>query len=299
MKESRLFKIMYYLLNKEKATAPELAEKFEVSLRTIYRDIDVLSSAGIPIYTATGRNGGVYLVENFVLDKALLSAEEQQNILVALQNLEETKNGSNNETILKLKALFQTHVQQWIDIDFSQWGEYNNAHDKFEVIKTAILSRVQIHFQYANSKGKVSQRLVNPAKLLYKSNAWYLQAYCVDKKDFRIFKLSRIYEIIITDNPFEVLDIPSLDKKSYTEYIHLDLLFSEEIAYRVYDEFNLKNITRQNDGGLVVSIDMPNEEWLIRYLLSFGKSIRILSPKGIRTRFLEEVRAMYENNIDF
>ncbi|WP_077602898.1 helix-turn-helix transcriptional regulator [Oceanobacillus sojae] len=252
MKESRLFKIMYYLLNKERATASELAEKFEVSLRTIYRDIDVLSSAGIPIYTSTGRNGGVYLVDNFVLDRALLSAEEQQNILVALQHLEVTKNGSNNKTILKLKALFQTHIHQWIDIDFSQWGEYNNVHNKFEVIKTAILSRVQIHFEYANSQGKMSQRLVNPAKLLYKSNAWYLQAYCIDKKDFRVFKLSRIYEITIVDQSFEPLDIPSLDKKSDTEYIHLDLLFLEEIAYRVYDEFNLNNITRQNDGSCLM-----------------------------------------------
>ncbi|MFD1412469.1 helix-turn-helix transcriptional regulator [Oceanobacillus jeddahense] len=298
MKESRLFKIMYYLLNKEKATASELAEKFEVSLRTIYRDIDVISSAGIPIYTSTGRNGGVYLVDNFVLNKALLSAEEQQNILMALQNLEVTKNGSNHDTILKLKALFQTHLHQWIDIDFSQWGEYNNVHDIFELIKTAVWRSVQIHFEYANSKGEGSYRVVNPVKLLYKSNAWYLQAFCVDKKDFRMFKLTRMYEIIITDNQFEPLDGPVLDKKSYAEYVHLDLLFSEKIAYRVFDEFNRNYITRQNNGTLLVSIDMPNEEWLIRYLLSFGKFIKILSPASIRSRFLEEVKAMYAYNSD-
>ncbi|MDX8046219.1 HTH domain-containing protein [Gracilibacillus sp. S3-1-1] len=91
MKESRLFKIIYYLLDREKATASELAEKFEVSFRTIYRDLDIISSVGIPIYTSNGRNGGIYLVDNFVLNKALLSDEEQQNILIALHNLEVTK----------------------------------------------------------------------------------------------------------------------------------------------------------------------------------------------------------------
>ncbi|MDX8046220.1 WYL domain-containing protein [Gracilibacillus sp. S3-1-1] len=164
-------------------------------------------------------------------------------------------------------------------------------------MKTAILSRMQINFDYAYSKGEVSHRIVNPAKLLYKSNAWYLQAFCIDKKDLRIFKLNRIYEITVTDNQFQALDIPSLDEKSCAEYIHLDLLFSEKIAYRVFDEFNLNNITRQSDGSLIVSIDMPNEEWLIRYLLSFGKFIKVLSPMCIRTQFLEEVRAMYEYNI--
>lgn len=288
---------MYYLLDKERATSSELAKKFEVSLRTIYRDIDLLSSAGIPIYTCTGRNGGVYLVDNFVLNKAFLSAEEQQNILIALQNVEVTNTGSNSDTILKLKALFQTHIHQWIHIDFSQWGGYNNVYEKFELMKAAILSRRQIHFEYANSKGEVNHRVVNPATLLYKSNAWYLQAYCIDKQDFRTFKLNRINEINMTDKPFERLDIPLLDKKNDTKYIHLDLLFSQEIAYRVYDEFHLHHVTRQNDGKLIVSIDMPNEEWLIKYLLSFGTSIKILSPTSVRTRFLEAVKAMYENNI--
>lgn len=121
MQESRLFKIVYYLLEKGQATAPELAEKFEVSVRTIYRDIDALSGAGISIYAEAGRNGGIHLMNNFVLDKAVLSEEEKQEILVALQSINITKNNSSSQTLQKLSAMFQLHSENWLEVDFSGW----------------------------------------------------------------------------------------------------------------------------------------------------------------------------------
>ena len=131
MQESRLFKIVYYLLDKGQATAPELAKKLEVSVRTIYRDIDSLSAAGIPIYTEAGRTGGIRLMNDFVLNKAILSEKEKQEILTALQSINATLNTSNSQTLQKLSALFHQDSENWLEVDFSRWGNKDSDNDKF------------------------------------------------------------------------------------------------------------------------------------------------------------------------
>ena len=149
MRESRLFKILYYLLEKGQATAPELAEKFEVSVRTIYRDIDALSGAGIPIYAEAGRNGGIHLMNDFVLDKAVLSEEEKQEILVALQSINITKD-SSSQTLQKLSAIFQLHSENWLEVDFSGWGNKEFDNEKFELLKSAVIHcrNIKIYFHF-------------------------------------------------------------------------------------------------------------------------------------------------------
>ena len=139
MQESRLFKIMYHLLAKGQATAPELAQKFEVSVRTIYRDIDALSGAGIPVYTETGRNGGINLMPDFVLDKAVLSKEEKDEILAALQSVNVAKNTGSSDILQKLSAVFSSHSENWLEVDFSRWGDIKQDNEKFELLKSAVI----------------------------------------------------------------------------------------------------------------------------------------------------------------
>ncbi len=139
MHESRLFKIVYYLLDKGHATAPELAEKFEVSVRTIYRDIDALSGAGIPIYAETGRNGGIYLMKDFVLDKVVLSEEEKEEILTALQSINTIQNIDGSQIIQKLSAMFHLNIENCIEVDFSRWGVEGVDNEKFELLKSAVI----------------------------------------------------------------------------------------------------------------------------------------------------------------
>lgn len=131
MQESRLFKVVYHLLDKGQATATELAEKFEVSVRTIYRDIDALSGAGIPVYAETGRNGGIHLMDGFVLDKAVLSEEEKQEILAALQSINSAQNISSSQTLQKLSAIFNLGSENWFEVDFSRWGNKGTDNEKF------------------------------------------------------------------------------------------------------------------------------------------------------------------------
>lgn len=151
MKESRLFKIIYYILENGRVTAPELAEKFEVSVRTIYRDIDVISSAGIPIYVTTGRNGGIQILENYVLDKAVFSEKEKQDILSALQSVFVVNETYEKEMLTKLSALFHIHSDQWFEVDFSRWGSKTQDNTTFELLKNAVISHEAVRILYVNS----------------------------------------------------------------------------------------------------------------------------------------------------
>lgn len=247
MQESRLFKLVYHLLDKGQATAPELAEKFEVSVRTIYRDIDALSRAGIPVYAETGRNGGIRLLNDFVLDKAVLSAKEKQEILDALQGLNAALNMNNSDTLSKLSAIFNVSLENWLEVDFSRWGNKSYDNEKFEIIKSAIVHRRILKITYAGSYEESSERKIHPLRLFYKSRDWYLKAYCTEKKDFRLFKLTRILGCQLTDEEFSYCVFPEETDGSQQEYNTITLRFPKEMAYRV-SSF-LWRICRSNRAG--------------------------------------------------
>ncbi|HEL1340952.1 TPA: YafY family transcriptional regulator, partial [Streptococcus equi subsp. zooepidemicus] len=178
MKDNRLFRILYYILEKGKVTARELSDKFEVSVRTIYRDIDSISSAGIPIYATQGKGGGIEIAEDFVLSKSLLSEKEKQQIMSALQGLDNTTIQHENELLTKLSALFKIKNTSWIEVDFNNW-QNNKLYEKtFNDIKSAILSKNIISFTYFSSNEKETNRSVKPVRLLFKSQGWYLYALC-------------------------------------------------------------------------------------------------------------------------
>ena len=171
MHESRLFKILYYLLDKGRATAPELAARFEVSARTIYRDIDALSGAGIPVYTEAGRGGGICLMNHFVLDRAMFTEAEKQDILSALQSVAVIGNMGGEEVLEKLSALFQIRSENWYEVDFARWGVSTGDNEKFELLKKAVLTHRRVKIFYAGSGREKSYRTVEPQKLLYKSRS--------------------------------------------------------------------------------------------------------------------------------
>ena len=180
LQESRLFRILYYLLDKGRATAPELAEKFEVSVRTIYRDVDVMSSAGIPIYVTTGRNGGIQFLDDYVLDKSFFSDSEKLEILSGLQSLSAVQYPEVDTILKKIGAVFQTRLTDWIDVDFSRWGSVaENENRLFRLLKQAIFENREITFDYYNSSRDSGKRNVYPYKLVYKDKAWYLYAFCL------------------------------------------------------------------------------------------------------------------------
>ncbi len=296
MQESRLFKILYHLLDKGQATAPELAKKFEVSVRTIYRDIDALSGAGIPVYTEAGRNGGIHLLNDFVLDKAVLSEAEKQEILAALRSIHITRNMNGSRTLQKLSALFQLHSENWLEVDFSRWGNPGYDNETFELLKSAVIRRRNVKLRYAGSYEEIRERTVQPYKLVYKAKAWYLQAFCTEKQDWRVFKLNRILELEVLEEGFSQRNPPGPIETFEGEYPKVTLRFPKEMSYRVYDEFDKTQIQRQENGDLIVSANMPEDPWLIGFLLSFGTQVDILSPAHLKEAAAEQAKLIYEKN---
>lgn len=294
MQESRLFRIVYHLLEKGRATAPELAEKFEVSVRTIYRDIDALSGAGIPIYAEAGRNGGIHLMDDFILDKAVFSKEEKQEILTALQSLNYTKNIQSSQTLQKLSALFQLHSENWLEVDFSRWGNNGTDNEKFELLKAAVIQQKCVKITYANSCGTISERIVQPLKLSYKSMSWYLKAYCTEKQDYRIFKLTRMIQLEVLADSFRKNEFPESEEVPGQTYNTITLRFPQHMSYRVYDEFEKAMVNQQENGDLLVSAEMPEDEWLIGYLLSFGANVTIIEPVYLREIVAQQAKKIYE-----
>ncbi len=296
MQESRLFKIVYYLLDKGQATAPQLAEEFEVSVRTIYRDIDALSGAGIPIYAEAGRNGGIHLMNDFVLDQAVLSEEEKQEILTALQSINTTQNISSSQTLQKLSAIFNLSSENWLEVDFSRWGNKGADHEKFELLKSAVIHQKCVKITYASSYGEVSERIICPLKMSYKSMSWYLKAYCMQKQDYRIFKLTRMIDFQVLADGFSNYSFPEAEEESEQNYHTVVLHFPRNMAYRVFDEFDITQVTRKENGDFIVSVKMPEDEWLIGYLLSFGTQVDIIEPAHLKEIVARQAKKIYEKH---
>ena len=278
---NRLFEIIYILLQKKQVTAKELAERFEVSTRTIYRDVETLSNANIPIYSTKGKGGGIGLLDKYVLNKAILSEEEQKQILFALQSMKNVSGRDELEKVFKkLSTLFGKAVNDWIKIDFSTWGKSDAQEAKFDAIKKAILDRRRIGFLYYDSNGKESKRIVEPLQIWFKDKSWYLMAFCKLKEDYRIFKVARMKQVRILREHFE-RDLPKeqKDKRQDFKIISLKLQISKEMAYRVYDEFENDGIRKMRNGDFIVTAEYPENEWVYGYILSFGEYAKVLSPK--------------------
>lgn len=294
MQIQRMFEIVYILLQKRRVTAKELAEHFEVSTRTIYRDLDALSMAGIPLYTNKGHQGGIFLMEDYVLHRSMFSEEEQQKLMAALQSYHIADPQDVDSLLTKLSSIFSAKLTNWIDVDFVDWGADNSANRKFLLLKDAILEKQVIKFSYHSSYGASSSRVVEPLQLLFKGSAWYLIGYCTEKQAQRYFKLNRMEHLQCTKEHFQReldrTEMPHAQNEYKKDLIHLVLEMKENVAYRIFDEYDSSCFQRREDGSFLVTIDFPKSEWVYGYLMSFGNSMRILEPENIR----DEVKSRYQ-----
>lgn len=295
MKNGRLFEILYLLVERREVTAGELARRLEVSERTIYRDVDALSAAGIPVYAQKGKGGGIRLMDQFVLDRALLSREQQDEILFALQAIRATVGGE--EALPRLSALFRRDGGDWLEVDFTDWGSGAAERENFSLVKRAVLERRPLTFTYYSSAGEQSRRTVEPARLVFKSGCWYLSAFCQKKQDWRIFRLVRMEDLSPEEGtcpprrPPEQLESPL--PEGYRG-VDLRLLFAPSAAWRVRDYFNPKEITARPDGTLLVECTFPEDQWLLSFLLSFGGQLEVLAPDYWRDILKEEIKKSLE-----
>lgn len=291
MIESRLLQILFILLEKGSVTAPDLAEKFEVSARTIYRDIDALSAAGIPIYAVRGKGGGIFLQDNYALDKVLFTDEEQKEILIAIQSLKLINGSLSTSLVSKLSSLFKKESLDWLEIDFSDWTGLRN--ELFEKLQQAILSRKVIQVNYLSHKGEFIARELEPLKLVFRNKAWYIYAYCRLRGDFRLFKIARMRNLMLLSESFA----RKTPKKVFSEkaaskekQVELTLLFDSGVAYRVQEEF--KTVRQDQDDHLIATVTLPDDETTIYYLLSFGDHLEVLEPAAFREKMKEHIKKL-------
>lgn len=299
MQIHRLFEIVYILLDKKKVTARDLAEHFEVSQRTIYRDIETLSGAGIPIFMSKGKGGGVSLIPEFVLNKAVITEAEKEEILSSLKAVDAVRLGEEETVLRKLGSLFGESRADWIEVDFGAWSDGKREEVLFQRIKESIIGKNVIRFSYANVKGQVTEREVEPLKLCFKGEAWYLYGYCRKRNDCRFFKLKRIRDLNMTEEIFyrkcQETVLKSQQKNYRAETVKVKLKIQKETAYRVYDEF--ENFEQLEDGSFFVQIEFPKNEWLMYYLISFGPYLEVMEPEEIRNQLQEELRKILQKYI--
>ena len=296
MTADRLLQTLFILLEKGSATAPELAERFEVSVRTIYRDLDHLSAAGIPVYAVQGKGGGIFLQEQYVLNKSVVTETEQEQILMALQGLNIAAPGGSNALLTKLGGVFQKQNTNWIEVDFSDWRP--DSHKVFPILQQAIFLNRTVAFTYHGQNKAGLERTAEPLKLVFKERNWYLYAYCLTRNDYRLFKLSRIKELKMTDRSF-VRTAPEqvfADNRSHTlETVDLTLCFKQTAAYLLYDHFD--SVEPLDNGGYLVHASIPDNDNLYRFLLSFGDAAEVLEPPKVREQLKKRIDSMQKQYI--
>ena len=284
MKINRLLEIVTILLNRETVTAKELAIRFNVSARTIYRDIDALSSAGVPVYASKGNGGGISLLEEYTLNKALLTKNESEGLLLALKTMGATSYPEADAIIDKLGSIFKNNqAHDWIEVHFEGWNSSVNEQNTFGKIRDAIINNQVIRFDYVNGNGGKSNRYAEPVKLIFNAYTWYVTAYCLLRKSHRIFRLSRMKNVQVTGRRFAKREMREDEKQAeHPLLVALKMRCDEKVLNRLYDTFHGEYIRKNSGGSYDLSVTMPEDEWVYGYILSFGNHAEVLEPEHIR-----------------
>lgn len=299
MKIDRLIGILSVLLQKEKTTAPELADRFEVSKRTINRDIEDLCRAGIPIRTAQGIGGGISIMDGYRMDRTILTSKDMQMILAGLRSLDSVSGSSYYGQLMeKIQAGSSEFItgRDSILIDLSSWYRDSLA-PKIEMIQDAIGDRRLIKFRYYAPSGE-SERTVEPYYLVFRWSSWYLWAWCLKRKDFRLFKLNRMDGVQITEKNFKCRDatMPDLsNEKIFPGGIKVKALFEADQKWRLIEEFGTSCFTENDDGRLLFTADYTDMENLITWILTFGDKAEVIEPEEVRERVRTAIEAMIKN----
>lgn len=296
MQTDRLLSIILILMNRDMVTGKELAEHFEVSLRTIYRDIDKISSTIVPIAAAGGKGGGFYILENFKLDRTFFSKSEVKPLLSLMRSLKDMlgKNESFNNCITKFESLYSTGSTDnniSIDISESSVGKFIN------MLNIAMDSKKCVVINYTNRRLETSERVVEPLKIYFFDGSWYFAGFCRDRQDYRQFKISRVTSLILGESFIE-RDISSEDldlifaDSFKNKSIKVTLKFTNRVINHLTEHFSEDKITISNDGTVLVSFNSPDEEGLKKFILSFGTDCEVIEPAHLRKELYEYIEGL-------
>lgn len=297
MKIDRLIGILSILLQRDKITAAELAEKFEVSRRTIVRDIEDISKAGIPITASQGRNGGISIMEGFKLDRTLLSSEDMKAILTGLQGLDSVSESSRYRCLME--KLDAENAGNSIIVDLSSWDK-SMVSSKLELIKSAVGNHEKISFMYYSPE-RTEERTIEPYRLVFQWASWYTWGYCEKRKDYRMFKLTRMTELHASGEKFLPREIPvySCDKLRHTKgEIAVTVRFDSSVMWRLVDEFGAEylssaaNGNSDKDGSITLDFTWSDVPSFFSYIAGFREAAEIIAPEEYRKEYVEMLENM-------
>ena len=296
MKTDRLIGILSVLLQEEQTTAPKLAEMFEVSRRTINRDIESLCMAGIPIQTVQGTGGGIRIMDGYRMDRTILTSKDMRMILAGLRSLDSV---SGSRYYSQLMEKLQTGSSEFlvgrdsILIDLSSWYKESLA-PKMETIQNAIEDAHMVQFHYYSPSGEQVRR-IEPYYLIFRWSSWYLYGWCTDRNDYRLFKLNRMDQVQETEQRYERREapLPDLsDEKIFPGGIRVKALFDKDQKWRLAEEFGPDSVTETEDGKLLFTADYTDLDNLVTWLLTFKDKAEVLEPLEARERIAEAVKRM-------
>ena len=314
MQIDQLFELVYVLIDKKQVTAKEMAQRFGVSTRTIYRWVEALSVSGVPIYSQNGRGGGIAISEKYALDTKVLSDEERLAIVSSVKALNSLSGNpasvvnANIKAAEKISGLVEKDTD-WLEVDFAPWSpEGSSVRQVFGTLRDCILQKKQVVFDYYSGDGRMERRMVHPWKLIYKGQAWYLQGWCTTRKAERFFKLTRMQNLNMTGRN---ANISRLVAKEYEEKNHAPApqkkpdykpklltikakVFPQKISY-LLDTFICSEVIPHKDGSISVTFTVPEQDWIYELLLSFGPNMKIISPKQVKEKILQIAKDVLKN----
>ena len=308
MQIDQLFELLYILIDKKLVTASDMAKRFGVSTRTIYRWLDALSLSGIPVYALKGRGGGIAISKKFTMDNTILSEDERLALVSSVRALENLSgkgglvNTPERKAADKLSRLV-TNDTDWLEVDFAPWSpEGSEVRNLFGLLRDSILKKRQITFDYFTGDGRSEKRLVHPWKLVFRGQSWYLLGWCTKRKAERFFKLTRMRNLVITSKNANINRKVESSKSAYTpEYtaplIQIKAKVTQEKVSYLMDSFICSEIKAQKNGWLNVTFTAPDTHWLCEILLSFGAQIKITSPARLKNsiaEMAEEISELYK-----
>ena len=303
MKIERLFSILLILLNNERVTAEYLAQYFEVSKRTIYRDIESLTIAGVPIITYFGKNGGVGLSNRYKLDKYMFTDKEKGIILDCLEAREEILKDNNIQDLKeKIKGIITNNEKSFINNKIRyksiQREEIQDlVNEKIKIINKAIDEKKSIAFTYTKYDGDTIKREVDPINIKFNYGSWYLDGFCYKRNAFRVFKLTRINDMSITANHIinSYENFPSDAKVEKSDQVLVKLRFKRSELGKIYDYFTKDEILEINKEYIIVSFTYYFDFNIINFILSFGNKVTVLEPPSIKMEVINTIKNIISN----
>lgn len=309
MRIDRMLAIVVILLNRRRITAKALAERFEVSLRTIYRDIEAINTAGIPVISNQGSGGGYEIPDNYKFSRQYMSVSDMRSVLTALKGVNAALNDQEMDLILeKVQSLLPEKERKesdehgdYVIFDPSGWRKNDISGKRIQQIYDAIKQCCQIELEYTDRYGRISVRIIEPMTLIQKGFSWYVSGLCLKRQEKRLFKLTRIREIRVSDTRFErkTGDFSGVEHQwdEKGKLVDVVLQFSANLRHVVSDYFENAQIISEDEKNIIIKEKLPDQDWLIGMILSFGPLVEVLSPLSFRRKIqirIDEMASVYK-----